>query len=505
MRLNNILLFLSFILLNISISQAVKCVDYNNPNYYKFINPLYNNRAYCYIKAENASDISDAILYAQSINKGVSIRAGGHSATQFSVLNKTVNIDLSSLKGIEIDVEAQTAVVQAGVQVIELYNATTKYLLATTAGSCPTVGMGVVLGGGSNYFGGKYGYMADNVLEFTVVLEDGSIVKANPKNKYSDLYWALAGSGGGGFGVVVDYKLKLYPIPQYFYKNTIRFDIVNLDKALALLDTYVRSSTEDTREKIYANMYSQLTLKSTNMTPSASITFFYNGPLEEGDVEFRKLLTGFLSCPTTNATCTPLGRVTSMDIQTLKKTFWEVISSMSYDNNPLRQFTKGRFIKKLSKNDVPKSINDIYKYAVTNIINSTSLLKPETLLNINQAIFYHGGKQNQERTGSEDSPLNSFAHRGDEAMWSYTIVAQYNNTENDPLFSGLRKIVNSKLSSFGDKLNNNYPDDEVEDWQTGLYVTKSNYKKLQEIKLKYDSSNYFKFPQSIELPKNKNN
>ncbi|KAM9958441.1 hypothetical protein ACTFIW_001310 [Dictyostelium discoideum] len=503
MKLNNILLFLSFVLITInqiSLTHAVQCVDYNNPNYYRFINPLMNNRAYCYIKPTNASEISDAILYAQSINRGVSIRSGGHSATQFSMLNKTVNIDLSSLKGIEIDVEAQTVVVQAGVQVIELYNATTKLLLATTAGSCPTVGMGVVLGGGSNYFGGKYGYMADNILEFTVVLEDGSIVKANPKNKYSDLYWALAGSGGGGFGVVVDYKIKVYPIPQYFYKNTIRFDIVNLDKALALLDSYVRSATEQTRENIYANMYSLLTLKSANMTPSASITFFYNGPLEEGDFEFRKLLAGFL-CPPSNPTCTPLGRVTTMDIQTLKKTFWEVISSMSYDNNPLRQFTKGRFVKKLSKNDVPKAINDFYKYAVTNIINSTSLVKPEPLLNINQAIFYHGGKQNQDRTGSIDSPFNSFLHRGDEAMWSYTIVAQYNNTENDPLFSGLRKLVNSKLSSIGDKLNNNYPDDEFEDWQTGLYVTKSNYKKLQEIKGKYDPNNYFNYPQSIELPK----
>ncbi|EAL66680.1 hypothetical protein DDB_G0281397 [Dictyostelium discoideum AX4] len=36
------------------------------------------------------------------------------------------------------------------------------------------------------------------------------------------------------------------------------------------------------------------------------------------------------------------------------------------------------------------------------------------------------------RTGSIDSPFNSFLHRGDKAMWSYFIVAQYNNTENDP-------------------------------------------------------------------------
>lgn len=45
----------------------------------------------------------------------------------------------------------------------------------------------------------QYGLACDNVVNYEVVLADGSIVTANA-NKYLDLFWALKG-GGNQFGM----------------------------------------------------------------------------------------------------------------------------------------------------------------------------------------------------------------------------------------------------------------------------------------------------------------
>jgi hypothetical protein len=50
----------------------------------------------------------------------------------------------------------------------------------------------------------------DNVEGFTLVTADSSIVRANAKEN-PDLYWALRG-GGGNFGVVTEFEVKLHPL-----------------------------------------------------------------------------------------------------------------------------------------------------------------------------------------------------------------------------------------------------------------------------------------------------
>ena len=50
----------------------------------------------------------------------------------------------------------------------------------------------------------------DNVLQFTIVLSNGSLVTAN-SYQYPDLFWALRGGGGGTYGVVTSASYKTYP------------------------------------------------------------------------------------------------------------------------------------------------------------------------------------------------------------------------------------------------------------------------------------------------------
>ena len=50
----------------------------------------------------------------------------------------------------------------------------------------------------------------DNVLQFTIVLANGSLVTTN-SYQHPNLFWALRGGGGGTYGVVTSVSYKTYP------------------------------------------------------------------------------------------------------------------------------------------------------------------------------------------------------------------------------------------------------------------------------------------------------
>ena len=66
------------------------------------------------------------------------------------------------------------------------------------------------LPGGLSYLSSQYGWAVDSVVDFEVVLANGSIATAS-KTENVDLFNVLRG-GGNNFGIVTTYTMKAYPM-----------------------------------------------------------------------------------------------------------------------------------------------------------------------------------------------------------------------------------------------------------------------------------------------------
>jgi hypothetical protein len=164
------------------------------------------------IKVADANEVSRVVNLAGENGLELAIRSGGHSTAGHSVCEGGIVLDLSNMKGLEIDTEAQTAWAEAGLTAGELTTALGTHGLAVGFGDTGSVGIGgITLGGGVGYLVRKYGLTIDNMLAAEVVTADGQIRHVDEQT-HPDLFWAIRG-GGGNFGVVTRFKFQLHEVP----------------------------------------------------------------------------------------------------------------------------------------------------------------------------------------------------------------------------------------------------------------------------------------------------
>jgi hypothetical protein len=175
------------------------------------VNARFDQRPSLIARCHNAQDVALAVRFAREYELPIAVRSGGHGAVGYATGDGVMVIDLSQMKRIAINPIMQMACVQPGATNGDLVLAAAAYNLATTTGTCATVGMGgSTLGGGIGWLMGRFGMTIDNVLEVELVTAEGEIVQASA-SKRPDLFWALRG-GGGNFGVVTDITYQLHQL-----------------------------------------------------------------------------------------------------------------------------------------------------------------------------------------------------------------------------------------------------------------------------------------------------
>ena len=87
-----------------------------------------------------------------------------------------LTIDMSRLRGVDVDAVARTATVQPGCLLGDVDRATQSHGLATPLGFISEVGVaGLTLGGGLGYLTRRFGWTVDNLLEVEIVTADGAV------------------------------------------------------------------------------------------------------------------------------------------------------------------------------------------------------------------------------------------------------------------------------------------------------------------------------------------
>ncbi len=162
-------------------------------------------------RCADVSDVQNAVRAGASAGILTAVRCGGHSLAGFSTCDGGMVIDLSRMRQVYVDPEARRARFAGGCLLGSIDTATQKAGLVFPSGVVSHTGAaGLVLGGGTGWLTRRFGLSCDNVEGFTLVTADGSLVRANSKEN-PDLYWALRG-GGGNFGVVTEFEVKLHPL-----------------------------------------------------------------------------------------------------------------------------------------------------------------------------------------------------------------------------------------------------------------------------------------------------
>ena len=174
-------------------------------------NGLIDKRPALVARCRGIADIVDAVKVARDLNLEVAVRGGGHNVAGRSTTEGGLMIDLSPMTGMHVDPKARTARAQGGLT-WNLFNRETQlHGLATTGGVISTTGVaGLTLGGGLGWLMGKHALALDNLLSVDLVLADGRTVTAS-KQDNADLFWGLCG-GGGNFGVAASFEFRLHQV-----------------------------------------------------------------------------------------------------------------------------------------------------------------------------------------------------------------------------------------------------------------------------------------------------
>jgi FAD/FMN-containing dehydrogenase len=165
---------------------------------------------------QNAADAAAVVNFAGGHDLRVAGQSTGHGAVALAgSLENAILIRTERMRGVEIDPDAQTARVEAGVLSLELAEAAQAHGLCFLPGSSPDVGViGYTLGGGLSWLGRRHGFACNRVRSIELVTADGKTRTVDGDNE-ADLFWALRG-GGGDYAIVTALHLDLLPIAELY-------------------------------------------------------------------------------------------------------------------------------------------------------------------------------------------------------------------------------------------------------------------------------------------------
>ena len=174
-------------------------------------NTAIDRRPALIVRPHDAADVQRVINVARTHDIPIAVRSGGHSPAGFGTIDDGIVIDLTSMKGLEIDADRRVARAEPGLTWGEYNIGAHPHGLATPGGDVASVGVaGLTLSGGMGWLMRRFGMTIDNLLAVDAVTSDGQLLHASER-EHPELFWGLRG-GGGNLGVVTRLTYRLHPV-----------------------------------------------------------------------------------------------------------------------------------------------------------------------------------------------------------------------------------------------------------------------------------------------------
>lgn len=195
-------------------------------------------------QCRGVADVVDAVNLARDLGLELAVRGGGHNVAGRATVDDGLMVDLSLMKGIHVDPASRTVRVQGGATWADLNRETQLHGLAVTGGVVSSTGVaGLTLGGGIGWLMGKYGLALDNLRSVEVVTADGRVLRASAEEK-PDLFWALRG-GGGNFGVATSLEFQLFPVGPVIAGGLVAYPVDSARDMLRLYRAFTASAPDE--------------------------------------------------------------------------------------------------------------------------------------------------------------------------------------------------------------------------------------------------------------------
>jgi FAD/FMN-containing dehydrogenase len=177
-------------------------------------NRAVEHRPAAVVDAVTTADLVAAVRTATAQGLAVAVMNTGHGPSVGA--DDAILVRTGRLRGVAVDPDRRTAVVQAGAAWGDVIAAAAPYGLAPLNGSSPHVGaVGYTLGGGVGPLGRRFGFAADHVRWFDAVTADGRLRHVDATGADRELFWALRGAGAN-FGVVAAMEIDLFPVARLY-------------------------------------------------------------------------------------------------------------------------------------------------------------------------------------------------------------------------------------------------------------------------------------------------
>ncbi|KAJ5312872.1 hypothetical protein N7508_003702 [Penicillium antarcticum] len=243
----------------------------------------------CVFRPQSSQQLAEGIGALAGAHAEFAVRGGGHMGVRGSNnINDGVLIVMSNLTTLALNEDQSVVSIGPSHRWKDVYSYLQKHDLSAAGGRLGPVGVpGLLLAGGVNFYGNQVGFGCDTVVNYEVVLADGSIVQAN-KTSNQDLFWALKG-GSSNFGIVTRFDLATIKSPKV-WAGSYTVEAKYIDQFLAAAAKYASDIYDPKTHIVPALVPGETTL--------ASVILFY----DSDNTSYPEIFKPFTDIPAISST-----------------------------------------------------------------------------------------------------------------------------------------------------------------------------------------------------------